>query len=354
MIAYLQVSDIGIGNALIGLTSKHNKESNKIEVVMLLFKSIAIVASISLILYIVISFFIDGINWQKVLNFSDPSNEMAIEAVKSYLLMFCIGLPLALIQQVRLGSLEGHINSIYSTLGFLLNLALIYIGIKNNLGIPNLIIMSMLGTIIFNFINMIEFVTKILRDKKNYFSKKKNLSIFEEGVGHGQFVAELKNYFQKEGKNTHITALSKANLPKLTILKQKQIINDLLIQSAELFRPKRFFDLIVSLFGPTNYTLPIVRKQHLQKLAHSLSKNGILLLGFEFKKLNSAVNYGLFKSLGEKDKTSSSKSNFSLEAKNIVRAFEKQGFRARFFNTPINLLSAVAYPKTILIVQRIR
>ena len=175
LIAYLQVSDIGIGNALIGLTSKHNKESNKIEVVMLLFKSIAIVASISLILYIVISFFIDGINWQKVLNFSDPSNEMAIEAVKSYLLMFCIGLPLALIQQVRLGSLEGHINSIYSTLGFLLNLALIYIGIKNNLGIPNLIIMSMLGTIIFNFINMIEFVTKILRDKKNYFSKKKNI-----------------------------------------------------------------------------------------------------------------------------------------------------------------------------------
>ncbi len=141
--------------------------------------------------------------------------------------------------------------------------------------------------------------------------KGKQLVVLEDGPGYNAlFLDSLKTQLNKLNISSKTIALSLNPSEKLKAQQGKAI--DILVKGpAEKYLPKEKIDLIVSLFGSIHYTLPLTQKNHLLKLAHSLNKGGVMLVGFSFRE-----NFDVF--------------DQKRDLKGIIKALKKRGFKAKF------------------------
>ncbi|MEW6295312.1 MAG: hypothetical protein AB1467_03370 [Candidatus Diapherotrites archaeon] len=171
--------------------------------------------------------------------------------------------------------------------------------------------------------------------------KGKPLIILEDGSGTGRALEELKlRLLEKKVPNKTI-ALSLFPDDALMARKAGGKIDEVIIGPAEHYVPKKPVDAIISTRGSIAYTAPFIRKDHLLKFAYSLKKGGIMMVNFEVPK-------ELKPTKKESFSIQFKKIDFQSTLKGIERAFEKRGFKAKF------------YPQTetlntyILIVRRIK
>lgn len=85
---------------------------------------------------------------------------------------------------------------------------------------------------------------------------------------------------KKKGIETETTALTLHGNTALSERKAGGKIDKIVRGHAELFVPKKPFDVIISVFGSTTYTHPSARKEQLLKFAQSLGRGGIMLVCF--------------------------------------------------------------------------
>ncbi|MCX6803040.1 MAG: hypothetical protein NTY48_00545 [Candidatus Diapherotrites archaeon] len=196
--------------------------------------------------------------------------------------------------------------------------------------------------------------------------KKKPLNIIEDGAGNGAFLREFQKKLASTGSAPRITALTLAETPGLSELKRTGVIKELYTGDAELFVPKQPADLIVSLAGSINYHISQVGKDHLLKYAHSLGKNGLMLISMDL--LPHFDPNAAHRTVGlSRNPKSNRKMSIGTELAGIEKAFEKRGFKAKFFwhreidktKPPTEPLQAFLWqekretiPNLLLIVQR--
>ncbi len=123
---------------------------------------------------------------------------------------------------------------------------------------------------------------------------------------------------------------------------------------AEEFVPDRQYDLIFSNAASINYAHYKWQREHLLSFAHSLRKNGLMVVGFYLSKTKSpaAVNFTLLKNTPDREiqrraKYKDWEGPWNHEMNGIARSFQKQGFNAQFyFDTYLEM--------HFLVVRRIR
>lgn len=137
----------------------------------------------------------------------------------------------------------------------------------------------------------------------------RKLIVLEDGAGEGNALVNLKKLLTRTGIPSKTIGLSLGANPELIKKKQAGLIDELVIKPGELFVPKKPVDVIISNFGSIEYAWRGLRKDHILKLAYSLRKGGIMLIG---------INLGVY----------------GKSIKGIETAFVKRGFNAKFFITP--------------------
>jgi O-antigen/teichoic acid export membrane protein len=153
-VAFLQVSDLGIGNALISLTAQERIAGGHKAVVRLLKKGLLIAALIAAFVFFAGLVGIESLSWAELLAIPAGQEVEARQAIVACLFMFCVSMPLTLAQQIRLGLMRGYGNSIFQSIGQLLNLLFVWVGVQNGVSLAALIILATLGVLIGNFSNL--------------------------------------------------------------------------------------------------------------------------------------------------------------------------------------------------------
>ncbi|HZX19538.1 MAG TPA: hypothetical protein VFF13_00825 [archaeon] len=186
--------------------------------------------------------------------------------------------------------------------------------------------------------------------------KKGTVRISDDGAGVGNFLSEIKGTLAHMGIKTKTTAIDLYNGEKLVERQRRGEIDEVFSGRSEFFLPKEKQDAIFSLAGSINYTINALRKDTLLKYANSLNKGGVLMLGFYFAEepnIQSLAGGAIRKGLSEKPNYER-KMKIETEMHGIERAFEKRGFRAKFFKYPEELASRLKLPQWMLILERIK
>lgn len=191
-------------------------------------------------------------------------------------------------------------------------------------------------------------------------NKRMPLEILDEGAGEGVFSSELKEKLRELGVDARITATTLeqpsegASRLALEKLKREKKIDKLVLGYGELFEPKQKYHAIFSMLGSINYTINPFRKDTLLKFAYSLKRGGLLIVGFTYGRAEGGAERtgveAIAGTLGEKQGT---KIDVRKEKEGIERAFQKRGFRAKFFEPIVGRLR-FGLPNMALIVQRLR
>ncbi|MBS3061162.1 MAG: hypothetical protein J4215_01105 [Candidatus Diapherotrites archaeon] len=176
--------------------------------------------------------------------------------------------------------------------------------------------------------------------------------VLEDGPGEGFALSDLKKALTKQGIKSHVIGLAAHHLDSLRELKREREIDDVISSKAEFFLPKERVDAVISVFGSTSYTLRALRKNVILKFVYSLNRNGLLLMGFHFSSRSETRLATISGGLSEQPVRNRTLS-VEQEMKGIERAFEKQGFKARFFPVSSHRRVVDLAPNWVLIVQRI-
>jgi len=181
----------------------------------------------------------------------------------------------------------------------------------------------------------------------------KPLEILEDGPGTGRFLGELKTVLTREKVNCAITAVDAHFAKELTEHKTSGVINRLVTKPAELFTPRKKYGAIFSLMGSVHYTTNALRKSQLLKLAYSLKKGGIMLVGFNFVQEKSSSAYFLMNIMGgfSENPNEERVMPIRVEMDGIKRVFQKKGFAAHFCPYPFK---GDDLPNWMLILKRER
>ena len=203
--------------------------------------------------------------------------------------------------------------------------------------------------------------------------KGRPLEVFEEGAGKGLFLAELKQRLAEKGVPSHMTALSIHYGKELEELLKAGKIDRAVSVPSEKFLLEKPVDAIFSLFGPLNYSVSELRKDHLLKLAHSLRKNGLMLVGLNFKEemavpVNATPaeigyvwqrnNMAILHGFSENPKNDR-RMKIQKEMSGIERALRKRGFDARFYDLSKRrkfiwlLRTGLRLPNIALVIKRV-
>jgi O-antigen/teichoic acid export membrane protein len=169
LIAFLQLSDLGISNALIGMVASI-KSRDEGEIMALMLHAVKLLSAIAIIIIFLgtlVTFYID---WISFFNVKDDLIKSELRAsIYILLLLFCIGLPLSVAQQTRTGLQQGNINAMLVALGQLLNLLLIFVVVVNKGSMIWLVSASMSGTITLQFFNFSTLLIKLGRHKRQQY-----------------------------------------------------------------------------------------------------------------------------------------------------------------------------------------
>lgn len=159
------------------------------------------------------------------------------------------------------------------------------------------------------------------------------LRVLDDGAGVGRFLQYTKKELLARGVKTITTAVALEPQPELRTMHAEGTLDKLHIGLAETFLPEEKQDVIFSVFGSIEYTLPEFKRRILLKYSHSLNKGGFAVVG---------VQLGFHSN--EEGRANAFKSA-------VVNSFAKQGFFAQFYNYED---SDPNIPKDILFIRRLR
>ena len=165
---------------------------------------------------------------------------------------------------------------------------------------------------------------------------KRGITIVDDGAGRGDFLSQIKRRLEGKGLKARAIALTLHTNKELRALEKNKVIDKVVEGKAEEYLPAKEADAIFSLYGSISYAMPAIRKDHLLKFATSLGKGGFMCVGFALEKGLSASPIG------------KRRMQIETEMMGVERAFEKRGFRAKFYG-PINEWDL---PNWVLIAQR--
>lgn len=154
LVAFLQFTDLGVGNALITLVGQVPASQQDSAAKHLLLRGLLIVSAISIVVGALGLLAISALPWVGWLNIDTTVMPEAYFAAQAAIVMFCFGLVLSLVQQVRLGLLEGHVSAVYQIAGQLLNLGFLYLATRLGASLAELIVASMLGLQLMQVLNL--------------------------------------------------------------------------------------------------------------------------------------------------------------------------------------------------------
>jgi len=162
----------------------------------------------------------------------------------------------------------------------------------------------------------------------NYIKKNKikQLNLFEDGIGEGYPLAEIKrglNNYQIKCKTTGI------NLTDLVFRWNKKYIDKEIIKNVADYLPDEKQDIIISVFGGLNYVMKQIQKEVLLKYIYSLKKNGIGIFVLDSEVLNIDKN--------------------PKQMQNLKTALQKRGFSSEIY---INHSEKRSEKYNLLIVER--
>lgn len=185
LIAFVQLMDFGIGNALISLTSEKSSKhgiSAARDILIDGFKQIStIVFPVSLVLFMVTGY----VDWQFIFKYTNPNLDvLIIQSIRAFIASFAIGAVLSISQNVRLGLQQGHKNSIFGVFGQVLNIAFVIASIELSLELPFLVVAATLGTIICNCVNFVQLLRCLPRDNKSINRRELSSGIMKRGGGY--------------------------------------------------------------------------------------------------------------------------------------------------------------------------
>lgn len=104
--------------------------------------------------------------------------------------------------------------------------------------------------------------------------KNRPIRIWDDGAGHGKFLAYVKKRMADEGMCTETTATTL----KLFLELEMQDIDRVYVGPSESFIPEKKQDLIISFMGPVYHLPQSIGKEIILKYAYSLEKGGLLML----------------------------------------------------------------------------
>lgn len=145
LVAFLQFTDLGVANALIGLVGQASSEHKYQAARQLLKQGLILVGSFGTVVTLIGLVCVSQLPWIQWLNIDPLAAADALAAARVSIVMFCLGLTLGLVQQIRLGLLEGHVSAYCQIVGQILNLVLVYLGTRFDVGLSVLIVLSMAG-----------------------------------------------------------------------------------------------------------------------------------------------------------------------------------------------------------------
>lgn len=161
LVAFLQFTDLGVANALIGLVGQAPPSQKASVANHLLFRGLVIIGALSFAVGLLGLLAISVLPWVEWLNIAPSARPQAYLAAQAAIVMFCLGLVLSLVQQVRLGLLEGHVSACYQIVGQLLNLAFLYLGTQLGASLPELIVSAVVGLQLMQFLNLLALLKKL-------------------------------------------------------------------------------------------------------------------------------------------------------------------------------------------------
>lgn len=159
-VAFLQVSDLGIGNALISLTAQQRIAGGATAVIRLLKKALVISGVVASVLWCMSYVAVDRLSWVEWLGIPLDQQADAHGAIIACLTMFCVSMPLSLAQQIRLGLMQGYGNSIFQAVGQLLNLLFVWLGVQAGASLAAIVVLSALGILLANSCNLLMLLTR--------------------------------------------------------------------------------------------------------------------------------------------------------------------------------------------------
>ena len=167
LIAFLQLTDLGISNALIGIVASKRAHGDERELRELAIKAVKLLSGIAGMIFVIGALLITIVDWTSFFNVKDiVAKSELMPSIFAFLMLFCISLPLGVAQQTRAGLQEGYYNAAFGAVGQLLNLLLVLIVVFNKGGMPWLIAASMSGTNVLQLINLLTLFIKFRRYKK--------------------------------------------------------------------------------------------------------------------------------------------------------------------------------------------
>lgn len=161
LVAFLQFTDLGVGNALISLVGQAPASQKHSVAKHLLLRGLVIVSALSLLVGTLGLLAISALPWAEWLNIASSAVSQANFAAQAAIVMFCLGLTLSLVQQVRLGLLEGHLSACYQIAGQLLNLGFLYLATTFGASLAELIVSSMVGLQLMQLANLLALLKKL-------------------------------------------------------------------------------------------------------------------------------------------------------------------------------------------------
>lgn len=191
-------------------------------------------------------------------------------------------------------------------------------------------------------------VAKIIPRKGN-----RPLAIVEDGAGQGYFLATLKELLAINGIPCKTTALAVKENESLKELRTVGKIDRIVTGPAELYFPKSPVDWIVSYNGSITYSMNSIQKAHLLKFASALNRGGIMAIIFDAgvkKNLHGLKQAATLLETPKRGKRIS----LRQEMDGIERAFEKRGFRAKFYYKAPYERNEYALHAGCLLVQRVK
>lgn len=164
LIAFLQITDGGIGNALIGVVARNQAQDQGRGLLQVITSAFFMLSLAGFLIAASFLFLEPLIDWQAFLNYSDAVSQDEVRAaIRVFIFLFVIGLPLTIAQQVRLGLLQGARNGRYQAVGQVTNLGFVAIAILLEAGLPWLVFASMLGTVLTGAANLTAVFIDLLR-----------------------------------------------------------------------------------------------------------------------------------------------------------------------------------------------
>lgn len=177
LVAFLQFTDLGVGNALITLVGQVPASQQDSAAKHLLLRGLVIVSALSLVVGALGLLAISTLPWVGWLNIDSAAIPEAYLAAQAAIVMFCFGLVLSLVQQVRLGLLEGHVSAVYQIAGQLLNLGLLYWATTLGANLAELIVASMLGLQLMQALNLFALLKRLKSQSQTTRSVTHSLSL---------------------------------------------------------------------------------------------------------------------------------------------------------------------------------